>query len=164
MRGGIKFSIPNRLQQQPRYQLCSALHSKLDEDMTQVKLDRLLAHQQTQTDLGVRQSLNTTQRHLCFTPAQVLVLNYSLNYSFESTIADAAVNSFRIRLHATLFAARNHFVGSEDAISRRVIARAVAVGLHLACDTEFRHQTLESAPDRAEADNVGKLHQGSNRE
>jgi hypothetical protein len=58
-----------RLQQQSRYQFRSSPHSKLDEDVAQVEFHRLLTYQQSQPDLRVRQSFNTTQSHLRFATA-----------------------------------------------------------------------------------------------
>src|SRR6267378_1511804 len=159
MRGGIKFSTPKRLQQEPRYQFCSSLYTKLDEDVTEMEFHSLLTYQQTQPDLRVCQSLDATQRHLRFASTQVLVLNHSLNDSFESATADAAVNALRIRLHPALFTSRYHFLRSEDAISGSMIACAVSVILGLALNTELRDQPLEPASDCAQTDNAREVHQ-----
>src|SRR3989442_1754311 len=55
--------------QQTRYQFCSSLHSKLDKDVTQMKLDRLLTDSQSLAYIGICKSFNTAKRHLSFTPA-----------------------------------------------------------------------------------------------
>src|SRR5882724_7997151 len=48
------------LHQKPRDQFRTPLNTELDEDMTQMKLHRLLAHVQAVADLSVSQTLDAT--------------------------------------------------------------------------------------------------------
>ena len=52
------------LHQQSRYQFCSSLYSKLDENVAQMKLDGLLANPEAASDLRIRKALDTTKCHL----------------------------------------------------------------------------------------------------
>src|SRR5229473_2486521 len=63
--------------QQSRYQFRSAAHTKLYEDVPQMKLHRLLTDVQPAANLRVSQTFNTAKRHLRLAPTEVVVGNYA---------------------------------------------------------------------------------------
>src|SRR6266850_5857953 len=84
------------LHQQPRDQFRAALHTKLDEDVPQVKLHCLFAHAESFTNLGVCQPFNTTKSYLRLAPAQHHVLSQSRDRPIKGTIALASISPLAV--------------------------------------------------------------------
>ena len=54
---------------QTRHKFGATLHADFDEDVAQMKLYGLITYLQSRSDFGIRESLRTAERYLCFATA-----------------------------------------------------------------------------------------------
>src|SRR5947209_16066795 len=86
----------SRLAQQQRDQLGAPPHIQLDENLAQVKLDRLLADEEARADLCVRQPFGAAERDLRFASAQLVARGDAPDGRAKNFVAAVRLKLFRV--------------------------------------------------------------------